>query len=76
MFIDPVINSALTVLNGSILLCLVIVITLGKRKLKSRKRKQAVTLLTDGHECWSFCRRLSAPATGYNLPPLTQEDHL
>lgn len=79
MNIDPVINSALTVLNGSMLLCLVIVITLGKRKLAARKRRksgQALTLLTDGRACWGFCRRLSAPATGYNLPRLTKEDHL
>ena len=73
------VNAAGLVLNGTMLLCLVIVITLGKRKLSARKRRkagQALTLLTDGRECWGFCRRLSAPATGYNLPALTKEDRL
>lgn len=79
MNIDPVINSALTVLNGTTLLALVICITLGKRKLAARKRRktgQALTLLTDGRACWGFCLRISRPATGFSLPPLKEGDHL
>ena len=78
MNIDPI-NATALVLNGSMLLALAIVITLGKRKLSARKRRkagQALTLLTDGRECWLFCRRLSAPAAGFRLSPLTKEDHL
>lgn len=73
--LDPI-NAAGLVLNGSMLICLAVVIICGRSKLKARKRTQAVTLLTDGRECWRFCRLLSAPATGFRLPPVTREDRL
>ena len=89
MNIDPVINSALTVLNGSMLLCLVIVITLGKRKLSRKRRKAgpALTLFTEPRQCLLGFKRLGnarhkesieawhAQLTS-DLPPLTTEDHL
>lgn len=81
-------NAAGLVLNGSMLLALVICITLGKRKLKTRKRTQAVTLLQAGDQCWKFSQLLSAPrlplfpppisasSSGFTLPPLKEGDHL
>jgi len=85
MNIDPIINVSMLVLNSSMLLALVICITLGRRKLKARKRTQAVTLLQAGDQCWQFCRLLSASSTclplstagnGYHLPPLKEGDRL
>jgi hypothetical protein len=72
------INAAGLVLNGAMMLCLVIVISVGRRKLKARKRRKsgrALTLLTEPRQCLVFFRRLHSgiPAT---LPALTKEDHL
>jgi hypothetical protein len=69
------INAAGLVLNGSMMLCLVIVISVGRRKLKARKSGRALTLLTEPRQCLVFFRRLHSgiPAT---LPALTKEDHI
>lgn len=85
MFIDPVINSALTVLNGSMLLCLVIVITLGRKKLRKHRRSTpAVMLFAEPRQCLLGFKRLGNPWSKANLerwhnlilPALTKEDRL
>lgn len=82
MNIDPVINSALTVLNGSMLLALVICITLGRRHLRrSRARKGVVMLLTTPRQCLLGFKQLGNPRSKANLerwqlPALTEDDRL
>jgi hypothetical protein len=69
MHIDPVLNAAFSVLNGSMLLCLLIVITVGRRTLRRRscRRKAVVTLLTDPRQCCEFFRHISRPCQGLIL---------
>lgn len=33
-------------------------------------------LMSDPRQCCAFFKRISRPATGYNLPPLKEGDHL
>lgn len=76
MILDPVINIALAVLNASMLLCLIIVITMGRRHLtQSRKHKTVTTLLTSPRQCLHGLRRLHRTRS-MNLPPVSEEDRL
>jgi hypothetical protein len=72
------INAAALVLNGSMLICLALVIIFGRRKLKARKRTQkgVVMLLTTPRQCLLGLRRIAAAPHGYHLAPLTKEDRL
>lgn len=78
MNIDPVINMTMTVLNGSMLLCLLIVITLGRRKMRrARASKGVVMLMSDPRQCLLGFERLGMTrAKSLTLPALTEEDHL
>lgn len=71
MNLDPL-NAAALVLNGSMLLCLVIVIALGRRALRrSRARKGAVMLMTDARQCRLGFRRIAwRMHHQFTLPPL------
>lgn len=78
MNLDPI-NATVLVLNGSMMLCLALVIILGRRRLKARKRRkagQAVTLLTEPRQCLLGLRRIAAAPHGYHLPAITREDRL
>lgn len=80
-------NAVGLMLNGTMLLTLVICISLGRRKLKTRRKsRHAVTLLQAGDQCWLFSQVLdyaaktglpaSTAGNGYHLKSLTKEDRL
>jgi hypothetical protein len=86
MNIDPI-NAAGLVLNGSMMICLVLVIVLGRRKLKARKRRRVcdgTMLFSEPRQCLLGFRQLGNPMSkanlerwnAINLPALTKEDRL
>lgn len=76
--LDPL-NAAGLAINGAMLLCIVVIIVLGKLSARKRRKSgQALTLLKDGRACWAFCLRIRAatPGSTITLPALTHDDHL
>lgn len=70
------INAAGLVLNGTMMITLVIVISVGRRKLRQKRRSRpTLTLLSEPGQCVAFFRRLRVgiPAS---LPALSKEDHI
>lgn len=69
-------NAAGLVINSAMMLTLVIVISLGRRKLRQKRRSRpTLTLLSEPGQCVAYFRRLrmGIPAS---LPAISKEDHL
>jgi len=78
------VNVAGLVLNGSMLLCLVIVITLGRRKLRKHRSDSAIMLFSEPRQCLLGFKQIGNPHSKANLervhhfhlPALSKEDRL